>query len=132
MTNDTSANAAAPKRDRRSATNTAFLVESLVLLFFLVAALAVFTQVFAARLSAATEVAQNVAEEFSANPAAVASGQAVGAGIAANGSDGFNVSCDVDEQAHDEGTLYTAHIVVSDDKGKAYELDAASFQGGAQ
>ena len=100
-----------------------------------------FTQVFAssisnsseaARLSAATEVAQNVAEEFSANPAAVASGQAVGAGIAANGSDGFNVSCDVDEQAHDEGTLYTAHIVVSDDKGKAYELDAASFQGGAQ
>lgn len=135
-------NAAPAKHDRAPLANTAFLVESMVLLFFLVATLAVFTQVFAAsvtnssnasRLSAATEVAQNVAEEFSANPKAVLDGQAVGAGVAANGTSEFNVECDVSQQSHESGTLYTAHIRVADAQGVAYELDATSFQqGGAQ
>ena len=130
------------KRDRAPLANTAFLVESLVLLFFLVAALAVFTQIFASsasnsadasRLSAACEVAENAAEEFSANPQAVADGQAVGAGVAATGASGFSVNCDVSQQAYESGTLYTAHISVADDEGTAYELDATSFQqGGAQ
>lgn len=127
------------KRDRAPLANTAFLVESMVLLFFLVAALAVFTQVFASsvsnsaeanRLSAATEVAQNAAEEFSANPVAVAQNRAVGAGIASDGANGFSVNCDVTSENNDAGTLYSAHIEVSDDEGVAYELDAASFVAG--
>lgn len=141
MPNET-AGATPKKHDRAPLANTAFLVESMVLLFFLVAALAVFTQVFASsisnsveanRLSAATEVAQNAAEEFSANPAAAAQGHAVGAGIAENGSGEFSVNCNVTSESNGAGTLYSAHIEVSDDQGVAYELDAASFvAGGAQ
>ncbi len=68
----------ASRNKRRSNwSSTAFLVESLVLLFFLIACLAVFTQMFAhswlassdaSRLSAACVVAQNAAEDFEANP----------------------------------------------------------------
>ncbi len=129
-------------RDVRPRSNTAFLVESLVLLLFLAATLAVLTNVFAssmatsqeaARLSAATETAQNAAEEFSANPEAVAKGQAIGAGIAKNGTDRFDVACNVNVEKTQAGTLYMADIVVSDDEGVAYTLSASSYaQGGTR
>lgn len=127
----------AQKQGKTSWTGTAFMVEALVLLFFLVASLAVFTQLFAysangakeaQRITQATELAQNAAEEFSANPQAVAAGQTVGPGTAqGEGADGFTVSCDVSDEAQGNGTYYTAHITVTDDEGEAYALDAARY-----
>ena len=94
--------------------NTAFLIEALVLMAVLIASMAVFTQLFthsavaahqAEELTRATLLAQNAAEEFSSDPAAVAAGKTVGQGVAAgnvsavDGSDGLAVSCDVDSDA---------------------------------
>ena len=96
--------------------NTAFLIEALVLMAVLIASMAVFTQLFthsavaahqAEELTKATLLAQNAAEEFSSDPAAVAAGKTVGQGVAAgnvsavDGSDGLTVSCDVDSDAQD-------------------------------
>lgn len=127
----------AQKQGKTSWTGTAFMVEALVLLFFLVASLAVFTQLFAysangakeaQRITQATELAQNAAEEFSANPQAVAAGQTVGLGAAqGEGADGFTVSCDVSNEAQGHGTYYTAHITVTDSEGEAYALDASRY-----
>lgn len=64
--------------------NTAFLIEALVLMAVLIASMAVFTQLFthsavaahqAEDLTRATLLAQNAAEEFSSDPAAVAAGK---------------------------------------------------------
>ncbi len=112
------------------------MIEVLVLLFFLVASLAVFTQLFAysansakqaQRLTQATEIAQNAAEEFSANPQAAAEGKTVGLD-AAQGTDGsFTTACTVASEPQGSGTYYTAHISVSDDQGEAYALDASRY-----
>ena len=125
------------KQGKTSWTGTAFMVEVLVLLFFLVASLAVFTQLFAystneakqaQRITQATELAQNAAEEFSADPQAVAGGQAVGLGTAqGKGADGFSVSCNVSDESLGQGTYYTAHISVSGSEGEAYALDASRY-----
>ena len=86
----------------------------------------------------ATLLAQNAAEEFSSDPAAVAAGKTVGQGVAAgnvsavDGSDGLTVSCDVDSDAQGRGTLYTAHITVSDDSGEVYALDASRYESGVR
>lgn len=131
---------AAQKQGKTSWTGTAFMVEALVLLFFLVASLAVFTQLFAysangakeaQRITQATELVQNAAEEFSANPQAVAAGQTVGLGAAqSEGADSFTVSCDVSDEAQGHGTYYTAHITVTDSEGEAYALDASRYMEG--
>ena len=124
-------------RPSKARSGTAFLVESLVLLFFLAATLAIFASSLessanASRLSAATEVAQNAAEEFSANPQAVTNGQVIGAGMAKNGTESFDVDCTVTAEKQGGGTLYTANIVVSDAQGVAYTLTTNRFaQGGA-
>lgn len=126
--------------------NTAFLIEALVLMAVLIASMAVFTQLFtysavaahqAEELTRATLLAQNAAEEFSSDPAAVAAGKTVGQGAAGNvsavdGSDGLTVSCDVDSDAQGRGTLYTAHITVSDDSGEVYALDASRYESGVR
>ena len=137
--------------------NTAFLIEALVLMAVLIASMAVFTQLFthsavaahqAEDLTRATLLAQNAAEEFSSDPAAVAAGKTVGQGVAAgktvgqgvaagnvsavDGSDGLTVSCDVDSDAQGRGTLYTAHITVSDDSGEVYALDASRYESGVR
>ena len=128
-------------RGKTSWTSTAFMVEAIALLFFLVASVAVFTQLFASaandsnqasRLASATVVAQNVAEEFSANPAAVAKGEEVGLGIAKEGTSKFQVKCKVTKKKQSSGILYTAHITVSDDQGAAYSLDADRFVEGGK
>lgn len=136
----------ANKSAEKSRSNTAFLVESIVLLFFLVAALAIFTQMFgssinnsfkASQLSAATEVAQSAAEEFCSNPEAVAQGQAIGAGIAAKGTDQFKVTCDTETQNQGSGILYQATITVSEKTASegedpVYSLDVSRYvPGGA-
>ena len=121
--------------------SVAFVVEALLLLVALIAAMAVFTQLFAGSMTTAEQanrtttaavVAQNAAEEFSSDAAAVAAGQTVGAGVAKNGSDGFNVKCDVTSQKESTGTMYTAHITVSDSAGTAYELDTTHYVSGVR
>lgn len=121
----------------RTKVNTAFLIEALVLMAVLIASMAVFTQLFthsavaahqAEELTRATLLAQNAAEEFSSDPAAVAAGDA----SAVDGSDGLTVSCDVDSDAQGRGTLYTAHITVSDDSGEVYALDASRYESGVR
>ena len=118
-----------------------FVVEALVLLVFLAASMAIFTQLFAGsstlaseseRLSTAVMVAKDAAEEFESEPAAVASGQPVGLTVIANGKDGFDVACDVTTEAEGAGTMYTAHITVSDSQGTAYELDASRYVSGVE
>ena len=130
----------AQRNKRRSNwSNTAFLVESLVLLFFLIACLAVFTQMFAhswqassdaSKLSAACVVAQNAAEEFEANPQAVQN-DTIDMSDASGTS--FHVSRSVESEAAAADTMYTAHIAVSDDTGEVYSLEAQRYmEGGAQ
>ncbi len=127
---------AAKSAKRLNWSGTAFMVEALVLLAVLVACMAVFTQLFthalstannSERLSGAVTVAQSAAEEFSANPAAVYAGQPVGEGVAANGADGFDVTCDVTSAQQSTGTMYTAHISVTDEGGQVYELDTTRY-----
>ncbi len=126
---------AALKRGKTSWTGTAFMIEALVLLFVLVASLAVFTSLFAysansaqqaQRITDATAVAQSAAEEFSANPVAVEAGNSVGAS-AYQGAEGFDVSCQVTKNPQAGGALYSAHITVSDAQGEAYALDVARY-----
>lgn len=129
-------------RSRRSGRSTvSFVVEALVLLVFLAACMAVFTQLFSGsatlakdseRLSEAIMVAKDAAEEFSSAPAAVESGQPVGLTVIANGKDDFDVSCDVTKDETGAGTMYRAHITVSDSQGVAYELDAARYVSGVE
>lgn len=128
------------KRGKTPWTNTAFMIESLVLLFVLVASLAVFTALFAysadsakqaQRISDATAIAQNAAEEFSANPASAEAGKSVGAAASAQ-AEGFAVSYDVTAQPQAAGTFYSVHITVSDSQGEAYALDAARFVEGGE
>lgn len=115
---------------------TAFMIEAMVLLVVLIACMAVFVQLFTRSLSTANSsseltqaivIAQNAAEEFSADPGAVKDGADVGKGVTANGSDGFNVTCKVTDTATDTGTLYTAHITVSNDDGEIYSLTSTRY-----
>ncbi len=119
----------------------AFVVEALLLLVALIAAMAVFTQLFAGSMTTANQakrtsnaaiVAQNAAEEFSADAASVAAGKTVGAGVAANGAEGFDVKCDVNSAEQGAGTMYSAHITVSDSAGVAYELDTSHYVSGVK
>ena len=119
--------------------NTAFLVEALVLMAVLIASMAVFTLLFTHSAVAAHQAKdQNAAEEFSSNPAAVAAGKTVGQGVAAgdvsavDDSDGLTVSCNVDSDVQGRGTLYTAHITVSDDSGEVYALDVSRYESGVR
>ena len=101
---------------------TAFLVEALLLLVFLAASLAVFAQLFAVsaektaesdRLSRAVAAADNVAEQFAANPHAVSAVKEV---------DDLVVVCDVVDEPRDGGTLHKATITV-------YERSSAEATG---
>ena len=133
----------AQRNKRRSNwSNTAFLVESLVLLFFLIACLAIFTQMFAhswqassdaSKLSAACVVAQNAAEEFEANPQAVQNDTIDVSDVSDASGTSFRVSRSVESEATAAGTMYTVHIAVSDDMGEVYSLEAQRYmEGGAQ
>lgn len=90
----------------------AMLVEAMLLLAFLIATLAVLTQMFAAavekanesaQLTAAVAVASDTAERFAANPAGVPDQQVV---------DNMLVVCKVTDEPHTAGVLYHADISV--------------------
>lgn len=132
--------------ERRPWHGSAFIVEALVLLVFLVASLAVLMQIIggahergeaADRLSSAIVLASNDAEAFAADPA---SGNLEAAYVLVDGeltkADGlsddpdasaFGLTRTVEAQQQPGGTLYTARIVVSSGGEVAYELETARY-----
>ncbi len=99
---------------KTSWSSIAFMVESILLLLFLVISIAVLTKTFAASiitsmegrsLDAATIAATGVAEQFTANPETVEGNTKIGDML---------VVCDVEKEVHDAGTLYVANISVYD------------------
>ncbi len=137
----------------RSWTGLAFVVEALTLLFAIAVSMAVFTSLYAKagkmaarseNLTTAIQMAQSAAEEFSNDPAAVAAGTSVGLGYAAGekDTDELAVTCTVDAQATDAGTLYRAHIAVvetgdgGDEAASApaelFSLDASRYVSGVK
>jgi hypothetical protein len=92
----------------------AFIVESLLLLVFLIGSLAIFTQMFAAAaeqaaqggtLSAAVAAVGNTAEQFAADPESVSTETHEG---------DLRVVSDVTQEAREGGTLYRATISAFD------------------
>lgn len=133
-------------RDRRPWHGAAFIVESLVLLAFLMAALAVVVQLMGAaherssearHLSNAIVLASNAAEEFAADPTGVGD-EAVYASVdgklveaesvhgAGNGAV-YRLTRVVEAHDQESGTLYTARIVVASDDGESYELATSRY-----
>lgn len=118
---------------RTSWASVAFIVESVLLLVFLVASLAVLTQVFVSSLNrsiesrtldAATIAASSIAEHFAADPTDVSEETVLG---------DLRITCKVTEDLHAGGTLYRAHIDVfdaSESGGDAlvYSLDTANYR----
>lgn len=109
---------------------TAFLVEALVVLAFLMVALAVFVQLFSkaqikgvesTQLSQAVLLATNYAEEFSADPTGVETQMT---------EDGLTATCNIKENKNKAGTLYEATIEVSDGSKTVYTLNTARFVNG--
>ena len=115
-----------------SRSGTAMLVEAMVLLVFLTAALAVFMQMFSLSLVRANEsrelttavaAASDVAERFAAYPEQAAGEQTV---------EDMRVVCNVVEQPRDSGVLYRATIDVyaaDDPAGEPiYFITTANFE----
>lgn len=132
----------APRAASSTWANAAFVVESLVLLVAIVAAMAVFSSLFAKSLavsrdagmkSSAVQMAQSAAEEFSSDPAAVAAGKKVGRGVAMGDADegDLHVNVSVRQQDSGKGKLYTAHVIITsgerDSASEVYALDASRY-----
>lgn len=108
----------------------AFLVEALVVLAFLMLAMAVFVQLFAGAqlealhandLSEAVLAATNRAEEFSADPT----------GVLATSEEGdFVITCDVTPNTMAGGTLFEATIVVQKNGDDIYTLETSRYVSG--
>lgn len=109
----------------------AFVVEALILLAFLAGSIAVFMQLFgsaslrgtdAVELDDAVMLATNVAEHFAADPGA----------IPAEFQEGpYAVRCDVAREPQPAGSMYTLHVVVSNDQGdELYALESARYVSG--
>ena len=107
-------------------------MEAIILLVFLVVALAVFTQLFAhatttsqqaAQLEQAVVLATDTAEQFSADPTSVA---------AKTTHDDFTVTCSVTQTQETGGTLYNANIVVSSSDSQVYSISTARYVSGVE
>lgn len=108
-----------PVDDARSTwASVAFMVESVVLLVFLAAALAVLTNVFATALASSVEsgvqdeavvAASSVAERFAADPVDLEPEIALGS---------LHVSSAVTQERRAGGTMYRAEIAVYDATGR--------------
>lgn len=115
-------------REKRRFASTAQMIEAIVMLFVVVCALAVVAGLLAGALGQmrtgaqtedATRAAINAAEAFSADPAGQPATQTAG---------DLTVACDVTPEAHRDGTLYRAHISVTNGEGATvYELDTARY-----
>lgn len=113
------------KRTRKS--GRAFIIEALVMFVFLVATLAIVTQLFIASANKSVQgqdlerssfLAANVAERFSANP------------LSTNldiSQDGLFVNCAVTPQTMSSGTLYKAVITVFDGYDVIYTIETARY-----
>ena len=115
-----------------SFSHAAFTVEAIILLVFLVGALAVFTQLFAratttsqqaAQLEQAVVLATDTAEQFSADPTSVA---------AKTTHDDLTVTCSVTQTQETGGTLYNANIVVSSSDSQVYSISTARYVSGVE
>ena len=142
----------AREENRRSWHGGAFIVESLVLLAFLMAALAVVVQLTgiahergteADRLSNAVTIAANNAEAFAADPAsgnmtaafAIANGSLVevdGTPDAGNESPTYQVTVTGEELYKGGGTRYTAQTSVTQGTETGYTLDTSRYSTGAE
>ncbi len=111
-------------------TGMALMVEAMVLLLFLVASLAIVTNVFAAatvrgkegyELAEAVAAATNAAERFAADPRTAQ-------GSTTQGS--LSISCEVTSEPTATGTLYHATITVcpKDGEQSLYQLTTACFE----
>lgn len=107
---------------------TAFLVEALMLLAFLIAMLALFMALFtgavqrerqAEQLTQAIMLAQNVAERFAADPSSVEEAYA---------QDGLVAQVESTAEEREEGTLWHATITVRADSPNANSADAEARQ----
>lgn len=132
-------------RDRRPWHGAAFIMESLVLLVFLVGSLAVLMQVMggahargteADELSNAVILASNDAEAFAADPSSgnrttefvlVDNKPVDSAGENADEADFYTVTRAVQKSAEKAGTLYEAHIEVTSEDALVYEVDTARY-----
>lgn len=115
---------------RSNKTARAFIVESLVLFVFLVATLIIVSMLFFASVSMsvqgqnlerATIIASNAAERFAANP------------TSANldtSEYGLTVDCKVTPHKGTYGTLYEAHISVSDGDAVIYSISTSRYVSG--
>lgn len=117
--------------------SVAFIVESILLLVFLVASLAILTQVFAASLTrsvesrtldAASIAATSIAEHFAADPTDVEENIRLG---------DLLVKCAVVDERRANGTMYYATISVYDmsanGSGEAvYTIETSKYEKGAQ
>lgn len=115
--------------DLKGKRGIAFIVEALILLFFLALSIAVFVQLLggatlrgqkAVELEDAVQIAEDAAEQFAANPTSLPSEDRKGV---------YNVNIEVTPQASSTGILYTATISVSKDgyKEPIYELESARY-----
>lgn len=113
---------------RSSWHGTAFIVEAIILLAFLVGSVALFMQLFSnaslkgtenENLAHAIVLASNSAERFSADPE--------NASQETTADDGFRVTCSVAPEKTEGGTLYRADIVVSKNGEDVYSLSTARY-----
>ena len=106
----------------------AFVMESLVLLFFLVVSLTIFIALFSIsyqmgeqneRLLNAVTLATNTAEDFAADPVNTQ-------GVLDAGD--YHVYCVVTPEETDAGTLYRAQITVNAAGGQIYSLETSAYK----
>lgn len=122
---------------RTSWSSVAFVVESVLLILFLVASLAVLTQVFSTSLNrsvesrtldAATIAASSIAEHFAADPTGVDEETTLG---------DLHIVCKVTDEPRKGGTMYHAQIDVYDTTGAhggvpVYSISTARYEGEGQ
>ncbi|MBQ9003101.1 MAG: hypothetical protein IJ087_14720 [Eggerthellaceae bacterium] len=128
-----SSNRVTSSRKRSPWYSTAFIVESVLLLVFLAASLAVLTLTFSSALNrsvasrtsdAAVIAASSIAEHFAANPSDVQDETVLG---------DLRIVCTVTDEARAGGTMHRAHIDVFDmnaaaDAAPTYSLDTSRYE----
>jgi hypothetical protein len=112
-------------------TGAAFVVEAMLLLLFLIAAVALLTRLFALsveesaesrELTMAVAAASDAAERFAAAPGSVPA--------RSSGGD-LTVTCDVTDEPRARGVYHKAEIRVFDKAGEAvYALTTGAYEGG--
>lgn len=115
------------REERPARRNTALIVESLVLLVFLIASLAIITRLLVVSLDNAEKskslehaviLATNAAERFTAQPASASDVERDGE---------LTVRCEVTPERLGAGTLYSATITVADEDGEIYRISTSSY-----